>query len=62
MNINYDPDVYAMSIRFRNDSIAESDEIRPGVILDYNKAGEVIAMEILDASKVIKLGLSHFRV
>ena len=54
MNINYDPKVNALSIRFRDDPISESDEIRPGVIVDYNAAGEVVAMEILDASAVLQ--------
>ena len=54
MNIRYDPKVNAMSIQFRDDLVAESEEIRPGVIFDYNKAGQVVAMEVLDASDVFK--------
>ena len=53
MNIEYDPEVNAMSIRFREDSIVESDEIRPGVIVDYSADGKVVSMEILDAYNVV---------
>lgn len=32
----------------------ESDENRPGVILDYDKTGKIVGIEILNASKHIE--------
>jgi uncharacterized protein YuzE len=51
MKITYDPEVDVMRIIFSSAPIEESDEEKPGVILDFNKSGNVVGMEILDASK-----------
>ena len=50
MKITYDPDVDVLRIIFSNELIEESDEDKPGVVLDYDKIGNVVGMEILDAS------------
>jgi len=43
--------VDVLRILFSTAAIEESDEGKPGVILDYDKAGNVVGMEILDASE-----------
>jgi uncharacterized protein YuzE len=50
MKVTYDPEVDVLRIIFRNAPIKESDEDKPGIILDYDAAGEVIGLEILNAS------------
>jgi len=54
MKITYDPDVDVLRIVFSNAPIEESDEEKPGIVLDFDKAGNVVAMEILDASKRVE--------
>ncbi len=51
MKVTYDPEVDVLRIIFSSVPIEESDEDKPGVIIDYDKDGNVVGMEILDASK-----------
>ncbi|MDP2896740.1 MAG: DUF2283 domain-containing protein [bacterium] len=51
MKVTYDPEVDVLRILFSSAPIEESDEDKPGVILDYDKDGNVVGMEILDASE-----------
>jgi uncharacterized protein YuzE len=53
MKIIFDPETDTLSLLFREDKIAESDEVKEGVIIDYNKDGKIVSMEILDASEQI---------
>lgn len=54
MKVKYDQEVDVLTIRFNDAPVEESDENKPGVILDYDKAGKIIGIEILNASKQIE--------
>lgn len=51
MRFHYDKKVDALYIRFDESPYKESDEVAEGVILDYDRQGKLIGLEILDASK-----------
>ena len=51
MKVRYDPEVDVLSFVLSDAAVEESDESKPGVILDYDSGGNVIGIEILDASK-----------
>jgi uncharacterized protein YuzE len=51
MKVTYDPEADVLRIILSAQPIEESDEEKPGMILDYDKDGNVVGFEILDASK-----------
>ena len=53
MRIIFDPETDTLNLIFREEKIAESDEIKEGIIIDYSKDGKIVSMEILDASEQI---------
>lgn len=54
MKVTYDTETDTLTIVFRDVPIAESDEDKPGVILDYDAAGNLVSIEVLDASKRVE--------
>ena len=50
MKVTYDQGVDILKIVLNDAAIEESDEDKPGVIIDYDDHGNVIGLEILDAS------------
>ena len=51
MKIEYDTKADAMYIRLMAGTVVDSDEIRAGMVLDYDEKGNILGIEILDVSK-----------
>jgi len=54
VKVIYDKETDTLSIIMRKGSVTESDEVRPGLILDYDKAGRLVSIELLDASEQVR--------
>ena len=53
MKIRYDSAVDVLTITLKEGDYAESDEVSPGMIVDFDKAGAPLAIEILQARRVL---------
>ncbi len=53
MKIRYDAEVDALVITLRAGEYAESDEVSPGLIVDYDAAGQPLAIEVLQAGRFL---------
>ena len=64
MKVTYDQRTDTLVVELRTGTpVAESDETSPGVILDFDAAGNVVSMEVLDASqRVTAADQMDFRV
>jgi uncharacterized protein YuzE len=51
LKVNYDAETDTLTIELKPGKIAESDESKPAVILDFDQQGNLLGLEILEASK-----------
>ena len=59
MKLNVDKEADALYLRLDDSPTVESEEVSPGVVLDYNESNEVVGVEMLHLSKRSStLGLS----
>jgi len=50
MKVVYDPEVDILSVLLNDAPVAESDQDKHGVILDYDASGNIVGFESLNAS------------
>lgn len=51
MKLHFDPEADALYLRLDDSSIVESEEVQPGVALDFNADNQVVGVEILNVAK-----------
>ena len=62
MKLKVDEKADALYLRLDESAIVDSEEVSPGVVLDYNDQDQVVGVEILGLSKrVSKLNLEEFQ-
>ena len=57
MRIKYDPETDTLSIRLKDEPVAESEYIEgKGIVIDYNEKNEIVGYEIMGWSRFQKSG------
>lgn len=56
MKARYDAEADALYVRFAEATVIESEEVRPGIVFDYDDQGRIVAVEILGASEHLAIG------
>ncbi|WP_293799537.1 DUF2283 domain-containing protein [uncultured Bosea sp.] len=56
MKTHYDTEIDALYLRFADAPVSDSEEVRPGIIFDYDADGRIVAVEILDATEHLASG------
>ena len=51
MKLHFDKDADALYLRLDESVVIESEEVRPGVVLDFNAQDQVVGIEILNVGK-----------
>jgi uncharacterized protein YuzE len=51
MKVKYDKEADVLVFKLGQGKVIESDEFKPGIILDFDQHGNIVRIEILDASK-----------
>ena len=60
MKMHYDEKSDALYLRLDNSQIIESEEVQPGIVLDYNNNKQVVGVEILRVKERVPLAdLKH---
>ena len=54
MKVTYDPETDVLRVLFKSSAVEESDEDKPGVIIDYDVNGDIVGIEVLDASRRVE--------
>jgi uncharacterized protein YuzE len=53
MRLHVDQEADALYLRLDDSKIIESEEVSPGVVLDFNERNQVVGIEMLNLSKRI---------
>ena len=59
MKVHFDPEADAIYLRLDDSPIIESEEVRPGIVLDFDANDQVVGIEILGVKD--RVPVAHLR-
>ena len=63
MRIHYDDKIDALYLRLDDSQVVESEEVKPGVVVDFNAKKQVVGIEVLRLKRRVPKGdLKQLRV
>jgi len=54
MRVTYDPKYDVLYLKFSEEKITDTVEVADGVLIDYGEDGEMIGIEVIETSRLIK--------
>jgi uncharacterized protein YuzE len=54
MRLTYDKETDTLLIVLKSNTVAETEEIRPGILADLDEAGALVSLEILNATRKVE--------
>ena len=55
MKVRFDENADALYLRLDDSRIVESEEVQPGIVLDFNEGNQVVGIEILRVKERVPL-------
>ena len=62
MKVHIDEEADALYLRLGESKIIESEEVYPGIVLDFNEQNQVVGIEVLQLSSRINLTTKNIKV
>ena len=56
MRIRYDEKIDALYFRLDDSKVVESEEMKPGIVLDFNAKKQVVGIEVLELKRRVPKG------
>ena len=56
MKMHYDEKADALYLRLDDSKVVESEEVKPGIVLDFNAKKQVVGIEVLDFKRRVPKG------
>ena len=53
MKTEYDPEANALYVKFSDDEIDRTEELRPGLNVDFDSRGHIVGIEMLNAKMIL---------